>query len=70
MRPPFNMVDHYSHAQDLMHITWRYLFIQKEEGNGLASCQGWGTISQTKSQTSIFHVTSTRWGINSELLPE
>ncbi len=28
MHPQFNMVDHYSHAQDLMHITWRYPFIQ------------------------------------------
>ncbi len=28
MRPRFNMVDHYSHAQDLMDITWRYSFVQ------------------------------------------
>jgi hypothetical protein len=28
MRPRFNMVDHYSHARDLMHVTWRYSFIQ------------------------------------------
>jgi hypothetical protein len=28
MRPRFNMVDHYSHARDLMHITWRYSFVQ------------------------------------------
>jgi hypothetical protein len=28
MRPRFNMVDHYSHARDLMHVTWRYLFVQ------------------------------------------
>ncbi len=27
MRPRFNMVDHYSHAQNLMHVTWRYLFV-------------------------------------------
>jgi len=27
-RPRFNMVDQYSHARDLMHVTWRYLFIQ------------------------------------------
>lgn len=27
-RPHFNMVDHYSHARDLMPITWRYLFVQ------------------------------------------
>jgi hypothetical protein len=26
--PRFNMVDHYSHARDLMHVTWRYLFVQ------------------------------------------
>jgi hypothetical protein len=24
----FNMVDHNSHARDLMHVTWRYLFVQ------------------------------------------
>ena len=28
MRPRFNMVDHYSHARDLMHVTWRYSFVQ------------------------------------------
>jgi hypothetical protein len=28
MRPQFNIVDHYSHAQDLMHVTWRYSFVQ------------------------------------------
>jgi hypothetical protein len=28
MRPQFNMVDHYSHAQDLIHATWRYLSVQ------------------------------------------
>ena len=27
-RPRFNMVDHYSHAQDLMPVTWRYSFVQ------------------------------------------
>jgi hypothetical protein len=27
-RPRFNMVDHYSHARDLMHVTWRYLIVQ------------------------------------------
>ena len=26
--PRFNMVDHYSHAQELMPVTWRYLFVQ------------------------------------------
>jgi hypothetical protein len=26
--PRFNMVDHYSHARDLMHVTWRYSFVQ------------------------------------------
>jgi hypothetical protein len=26
--PRFNMVDHYSHAQDLLHVTWRYVFVQ------------------------------------------
>jgi len=26
--PIFNMVDHYSHARDLMHVTWRYSFVQ------------------------------------------
>ena len=28
MRPRFNMVDHYAHARDLMHVTWRYSFVQ------------------------------------------
>jgi hypothetical protein len=28
MRQRFNMVDHYSHARDLMHVTWRYSFVQ------------------------------------------
>ncbi len=28
MHPRFNMVDHYSHAWDLMHVTWRYSFVQ------------------------------------------
>ena len=28
MHPRFNMVDHYSHARDLMHVTWRYSFVQ------------------------------------------
>ena len=27
-RPRFNMVDHYAHARDLMHVTWRYSFVQ------------------------------------------
>jgi hypothetical protein len=27
-RPRFTMVDHYSHARDLMHVTWRYSFVQ------------------------------------------
>jgi len=27
-RPRFNMVDHYSHARDLMPVTWRYSFVQ------------------------------------------
>jgi len=27
-RPRINMVDHYSHAQELMPVTWRYLFVQ------------------------------------------
>jgi len=27
-RPRFNMVDHYSHARDLMHAMWRYSFVQ------------------------------------------
>jgi hypothetical protein len=27
-RPRFNMVDHYSHARDLMYVTWRYSFVQ------------------------------------------
>jgi hypothetical protein len=26
--PRFNMVEHYAHARDLMHITWRYSFVQ------------------------------------------
>ena len=26
--PRFNMVDHYSHAQELMPVTWRYSFVQ------------------------------------------
>ena len=28
MRLRFNMVDHYSHANDLMHVMWRYSFVQ------------------------------------------
>jgi hypothetical protein len=27
-RPRFNMVDHYSHARQLMPVTWRYSFVQ------------------------------------------
>ena len=27
-RPKFNMVDHYSTARDLMHVTWRYSYVQ------------------------------------------
>ncbi len=27
-RPHFNMVEHYSHARDLMTVTWRYLYVQ------------------------------------------
>jgi len=27
-RPRFSMVDHYSHAQELMSVTWRYSFVQ------------------------------------------
>ena len=27
-RPRFNMVDHYAQARDLMHVTWRYSFVQ------------------------------------------
>jgi hypothetical protein len=27
-RPQFNMVDHYSHAQELMPVTWQYSFFQ------------------------------------------
>ena len=26
--PRFNMVDHYTHARDLMPVTWRYSFVQ------------------------------------------
>ncbi len=26
--PCFNMVEHYSHARDLMTVTWRYLYVQ------------------------------------------
>jgi hypothetical protein len=26
-RPRFNMVDHYSHARELMPVTWRYSFV-------------------------------------------
>jgi hypothetical protein len=26
--PRFNMVDHYSHAQELMPVTWHYSFVQ------------------------------------------
>ncbi len=26
--PQFNMVEHYSHARDLMLVMWRYLFVQ------------------------------------------
>jgi len=27
-RPRFNMVDHYSHAKDLIPVTWRYSYVQ------------------------------------------
>jgi hypothetical protein len=27
-RPRFNMVEHYSHARELMSVTWRYSFVQ------------------------------------------
>jgi hypothetical protein len=27
-RPRFNMIDHYTHARDLMPVTWRYSFVQ------------------------------------------
>ena len=27
-RPRFNMVEHYSHARDLMPVTWRYSYVQ------------------------------------------
>jgi hypothetical protein len=27
-RPCFNMVKHYSHARDLMTVTWRYSYVQ------------------------------------------
>ena len=27
-RPRFNMVEHYSHARELMNVTWRYSFVQ------------------------------------------
>jgi hypothetical protein len=27
-RPRFNMVEHYSHARDLMTVTWRYSYVQ------------------------------------------
>jgi hypothetical protein len=30
-RPRFNMVDHYSHARELMPSTWGYSFVQLEE---------------------------------------
>jgi hypothetical protein len=30
------MVDHYSHARDLMHVTWIYSFIQLEESDSWA----------------------------------
>jgi len=26
--PHFNMIDHYTHARDLMPVTWQYLFVQ------------------------------------------
>ena len=28
-RPRFNMIDHYTHAQDLMPVTWRYLLFNR-----------------------------------------
>jgi hypothetical protein len=31
--PRFNMVDHYSHARYLMHVTWIYSFVQLEESD-------------------------------------
>ena len=30
------MVDHCSHAWDLMYVTWRYSFVQYKEGDSLA----------------------------------
>ena len=27
-RPRFNMVEHYTHARDLMPVTWRYSYVQ------------------------------------------
>ena len=29
-RPRFNMVEHYTHARDLMPVTWRYSYVQKD----------------------------------------
>jgi hypothetical protein len=36
------MVNHYSHTQDLLPVTWQYLFLQKEERDSLASKLGIG----------------------------
>ncbi len=61
-RPQFSMVDHYSHARDLMPVTWRYSFVQY-----LRQCSqaiwGFHTITQTVTRLGIQHVESTGWGI-------
>ncbi len=50
--PRFNMVDHYSHAWDLMHVTWRYLFVQWGGKQQLGrACQGWVTITWRSNLT-------------------
>ncbi len=52
-RPKFNMVDHYSHARDLMHVTWRYLFVQVEEETAWPSMLGKGPQLPTTSNFDV-----------------
>ncbi len=65
------MVDHYSHARDLMHVMWRYSFVQQEKGDSLAELSGIDhNHSNDFSDVAFGRVESTRWGINYGLLPE
>ncbi len=49
--PRFNMVDHYSHARDLMHVTWRYSLFNRRKATAWPSYQGRITITRTISLT-------------------